>query len=69
MKFFKLSNLMKSYSVWFASLVTVTPVLNETTPLFDFIPEQYKPLAVTVLGLLTLIARAIKQTKTTFSKE
>lgn len=67
MNFFKLSDLAKSWSVWMASLVTVTPIINETTDVFSFIPEQYKPLAVTVLGIATLVARAIKQTKTTFS--
>lgn len=64
MKFFKLSDLAKSWSVWAASLVTVTPVIDMSTGLFNFIPEQYKPLAVTALGIVTLVARAVKQVKT-----
>lgn len=64
MQFFKFKDLAKSWSVWAASAVTITPVLDVTTPIFNFIPEQYKPFAVTVLGLVTLVARAVKQVKT-----
>nr|QTZ82757.1 MAG: hypothetical protein [Enquatrovirus sp.] len=64
MQFFKLKDLAKSWSVWAASAVTITPVLDVTTPIFNFIPEQYKPIAITVLGLVTLVTRAIKQVKT-----
>lgn len=69
MKFFKFKDLAKSWSVWAASAVAITPVVDMSTGLFNFIPEQYKPLAVTALGLITLVARAIKQTKTVFSNK
>lgn len=68
MKFFNIKDLAKSWSVWAASAVTITPVLDMSTGVFNFIPDQYKPLAVTTLGLITLVARAIKQTKTVFGK-
>ena len=67
MKFFKFSDLAKSWSVWAASAVAVTPVVDMSTGLFSFIPEQYKPLAVTALGFLTVVLRSIKQTHTIFS--
>lgn len=67
MKIFKVKDLAKSWSVWAASAVAITPVVDMNTGLFNFIPEQYKPLAVTALGLLTLVTRAIKQTNTVFS--
>lgn len=67
MKFFNIKDLAKSWSVWAASAVAITPVVDMTTGVFHFIPEEYKPLAVTALGLVTLIARAIKQTNTIFS--
>lgn len=69
MKFFKFKDLLKSWSVWAASAVTITPIVDMTTGVFNFIPDQYKPLAVTALGLVTLVARAIKQTKTVFSNK
>lgn len=68
MQFFRFKDLAKSWSVWATSAVAITPVVDMSTGLFSFIPEQYKPLAITALGLITLITRAIKQTKTTFGK-
>lgn len=62
MKFFKIKDLLKSWSVWAAGTVAITPMVDMSTGAFSFIPEKYKPLAVTVLGLVTLLARAIKQT-------
>lgn len=69
MNFYKVKDLAKSWSVWAASAVAVTPVLDMTTGVFAFIPEKYKPLAVTALGLLTIGLRAIKQVHTVFSKD
>lgn len=67
MQFFKFKDLAKSWSFQLASLVTVVPVINEASPLFSFIPDQYKPWAITILGAAVMLARAVKQTKTTFS--
>lgn len=64
MRFFNFKDLLKSWSVWAASAVTITPLVDMSTGVFNFIPEQYKPLAVTALGLITLITRAVKQVKT-----
>lgn len=62
MKFFKLTDLLKSWSVWGLGLITVTPVLNENTGwITSVIPEKYQPMAISILGAITLIARAIKQ--------
>lgn len=69
MNFYKVKDLAKSWSVWAASAVAVTPVVDMSTGLFSFIPEKYKPLAVTAMGLLTIGLRAIKQVNTIFSKD
>ena len=69
MNFYKVKDLAKSWSVWAASAVAVTPVIDMSTGLFSFIPEKYKPLAVTAMGLLTIGLRAIKQVNTIFSKD
>lgn len=69
MKFFNVKDLAKSWSIWSASAVAITPVVDMSTGLFSFIPEQYKPLAVTALGLLTIVLRAIKQVNTVFHKD
>lgn len=69
MNFYKVKDLAKSWSVWAASAVAVTPVLDMSTGLFSFIPEKYKPLAVTAMGLLTIVLRGIKQVHTVFSTD
>ena len=61
MKFFNAKDLAKSWSVWAASVVTVVPVVNENSEIFNIIPEKYKPYAITILGIIVLITRAIKQ--------
>ena len=64
MKFFKLKDLAKSWSVWVLGAVTVTPILNDNvTWLADLVPEQYKGYFVTALGIIGLIARAVVQPK------
>lgn len=40
MNFYKVKDLAKSWSVWAASAVAVTPVLDMSTGLFSFIPEN-----------------------------
>ena len=69
MNFYKVKDLAKSWSVWAASAVAVTPVIDMSSGVFNFIPEKYKPLAVTAMGLLTIGLRAIKQVNTIFSKD
>lgn len=69
MKFFNIKDLAKSWSIWSASAVAIVPMVDMSTGLFSFIPEQYKPLAVTALGLLTIVLRAIKQVNTVFHKD
>lgn len=64
MQLFKFTDYIKSWSVWVLGLVTVTPVLNDQTGLIStLIPEQYQPLALSILGAVGLIVRAIKQVK------
>lgn len=62
MQFFKFKDYAKSWSTWVLGLVTVTPVLNDETGLItSVIPEKYQPLAISILGAIGLIVRAIKQ--------
>lgn len=62
MKFFPIKDFFKSWSVWGLSLITVSPVLNDATGIIShIIPERYQPMAISILGAITLIARAIKQ--------
>lgn len=62
MKLFKFKDFIKSWSVWGLGLITVTPMLNDHTGWVSaFIPEKYQPMAISILGAITLIARAIKQ--------
>lgn len=62
MQFFKLKDYLKSWSVWGLSLITVAPVLNDQTGILSaVIPEKWQPMAISILGAITLIARAIKQ--------
>lgn len=64
MKFFKLKDLAKSWSVWVLGAVTVTPILNDNVAwLADLVPEQYKGYFITALGVVGLIARAVVQPK------
>lgn len=69
MQFFKLKDLLKSWSFQAASVVTVTPILDESFGLLRFIPDEHKPWLVTIAGAIIMVTRAIKQTKTKFSGE
>lgn len=69
MSFFKIQNLLKSWSFQIAGLVTVAPVVDEFSPFFSWIPVEHKPYVVTLLGAAIMLTRAIKQTKTKFIKE
>lgn len=61
MQFFRMKDMLRSWSNWVLTAVAVTPVVNETTPIFHFIPEDYKPLAITVMAIIGLVLRGIKQ--------
>lgn len=61
MKFFNFKEYIRSWSVWLGSLITVSPVIDANTPFFDFIPDQYKPATMSILGALLLLVRGIKQ--------
>lgn len=62
LEFFKPKDYLKSWSTWVLGLVTVTPVLNDTTGIISsIIPQQYLPMAISILGAIGLIVRAIKQ--------
>ena len=62
MKLFKFSDLIKSWSVWGLSAITALPILAENTEWVSaIVPKEYQPMALSILGAITLIARAIKQ--------
>lgn len=62
MKFFEFSDLIKSWSVWGLSAITALPILAENTEWVSaIVPKEYQPMALSILGAITLIARAIKQ--------
>lgn len=67
MNFLGFKNWASSWTTWVLGAVTVTPVLNSNVEMFtNLIPEQYKGWAITILGVIGLIARAIPQ-KSAFS--
>lgn len=62
MKMFKFKDLIRSWSVWGLSALTVLPILTENTEWVSVVvPEKYQPMALSLLGAITLFARAIKQ--------
>ena len=62
MQFFKLKDLLKSWSVWGLGLLTSAPVIDHFTGLISaVVPAEYQAVAVSVISAVTLIARAIKQ--------
>ena len=62
MKFFKFSDLIRSWSVWCLSAITALPILAENTEWVSaIVPKEYQPMVLSILGAITLIARAIKQ--------
>lgn len=62
MQFFKLKDYLRSWSVWVLGSITVSPVLNDQFGIFNHIvPTEYQPMAVSLLGALGLVVRAIKQ--------
>lgn len=62
MQFFKFKDYIRSWSTWVLAGVAVTPVLDANVQaVADFLPENWKPYFITALGIIGLIARAIKQ--------
>lgn len=62
MLLFKFKDYIRSWSTWVLGAVTVTPVLSEQfSVISNLVPEHYRPYVITVLGVVGLIARAIKQ--------
>lgn len=63
-RFFSLKDYLKSWSVWVLGLVTVAPVLNDQTGIISaLVPADKQDVAISILGAIGLIARAIRQTK------
>lgn len=66
MQFFKFKDYMRSWSTWVLGAVTVTPILNDNVSwITNIISEQYKGYAITALGIIGLVVRAIVQPKLT----
>lgn len=62
MQFFKFKDLRRSWSMWGLSAITALPLLADNTEWVSaIVPEKYQPMALSILGAITLIARAIKQ--------
>lgn len=62
MKFFKLKDLAKSWSVQVWGATTALATIDFSTTWIDgFIPQEHKPLVYAVLGAIGLIVRAIQQ--------
>lgn len=62
MQFFKLKDYLRSWSVWVLGSVTVSPILNDQFGIFNYIvPAEYQPMAISLLGAVGLVVRAIKQ--------
>jgi len=62
MQFFKFKDYVRSWSVWVLGAIATLPMINEQTGIIDaIVPDQHKPLAVSILGAIGLVARAIKQ--------
>lgn len=62
MKMFKFKDLIRSWSVWGLSALTILPILTENTEWVSVVvPEKYQPMALSLLGAITLVACAIKQ--------
>lgn len=60
MKFFKLSNLLQSWSMWIFGLIAVLPQVAEQLQLLG---QQGSNTLSTALALLGIVARSIKQPK------
>lgn len=64
MKFHSFKKLLQSYSTWILSTVTVVPVLDDKVEfIHNLLPEEYKHWFIAGLGIIGLVARAIRQPK------
>lgn len=62
MKFFKLSDYARSWSVQALALLTTGAVVDHFTGIVTaIVPEDYKGIVVAVIGAVTMVLRAIKQ--------
>lgn len=62
MQLFKFKDYIRSWSTWVLAGVTVTPVLNANVQaVADLLPEGWKPYFISVLGLVGLAVRIVKQ--------
>lgn len=62
MKFHSFKKLAKSYSTWVLGAVTVVPVLDDKVEfIHNLLPEQYRTWFIVGLGILGLVARAVRQ--------
>lgn len=62
MKFFGFFEYIKSWSVWVLGVITALPlVFDQTTVLTELFPNVDQNALISVLGVLGLIVRAIKQ--------
>lgn len=62
MKFFKLSDYVRSWSVQALALLTTGAVIDHFTDFVSVIvPEPYKGVVVATIGAITMVLRAIKQ--------
>lgn len=62
MKLFHWKDLCRSWSVWGLSAITLLSMLSENTSWVSaVVPAKYQPMIISILGAITLLARAIKQ--------
>lgn len=62
MQFLKFKDYIRYWSTWVLGAVTVTPVLSDQfNVISNLVPEHLRPYVITGLGVVGLIARAIKQ--------
>lgn len=62
MQFFKFKDYIRSWTTWVLGAVTVTPVLSDQfNVISNLVPESLRPYVITALGVVGLVASAIKQ--------
>lgn len=63
MEFLKPKDYVRSWSTWVLATFATAPVLDHLTGIVTYVvPAPYQPLAVSLLGAVGLVVRAIKQT-------
>lgn len=62
MEFYKAKDAIRSWSNWVLAGVAVTPILNANVEaVANLLPENWKPYFITLLGVVGLVVRQIKQ--------